>query len=113
MIIPLVYANEIRNDALPASVRTGTAGAGLAFYIGQLWKTMVILGGLAFLIFLIWGSLEWLLSGGDKNKVENAQHKISNALVGLAILVASFAIVKLVEGIFKINLLAPEFSNNI
>lgn len=113
MFIQKAYAaNEIVNNALPAVVKNATYGTGLAFYIGQLWKTMVTLGALAFLVFLIWGGLEWMIAGGDKAKIDNAQHKISNALIGLGILVGSYAIIKLVEGLFQINILAPEFSNN-
>lgn len=113
MIIKPVYANEIVNKALPDAIRSKTPGQGLAFYISQLWKTAVIVGGLAFLIYLIWGAIEWLTAAGDKNQVETARSKITNALIGLAILVLSFAIVKLVEVVFKINLLNPVFPTAI
>ena len=113
-MVNIIYAaNEFTNDALPVAIRTGTPGAGLAFYIAQLWKTVVIVGGLGFLVFLIWGGIEWMLAGGDKAKTENATHKITNSLVGLLILVSSFAIVMFIQGVFQINLLKPVFPNNI
>ena len=107
MIKP-IYAAEIVNKALGPGVPK-TAGAGLAFYIGQLWKTVVIVGGLAFIIYLIWGGLTVMMAGSDKGKVEEGQNKIKNALLGLAILVLSYAIVLLVQNVFKINLLSPVF----
>lgn len=109
--IKFAYADEITNNALGSAVPK-TAGAGLAFYIAQLWKTVVIVGGLAFLIYLLWGGIQWITAGGDKGKLEEAQHKIYNSLVGLGVLVASYAFVRLVGGVANINLLAPIFPKN-
>ena len=110
MIYP-AFANEITNDAL-GSLSNKSAGEGLAFYIASLWKTAVLIGGLAFLVFLVWGAIEWITAAGDKNDIEKARHKITNALVGLVILVGSYAIVLLVENILGINLLQPQFPTN-
>ena len=111
-LIPSVFAQEITNPALSPEVPT-EAGAGLAFYIANLWRTVVTLGGIAFLLYLVWGGIQWMLSGGDKTKVTEAQQKISNALIGLAILVASYAITLFVQTVFKINLLKPVFPNYV
>ena len=99
----------IQNNALPANIISKTPGQGLAFYIGQLWKTIVVVGSLAFLLYLVWGGIEWLMSGGDKTKLESARAKISNAVIGLAILVISYAVILFIEAVFKINILKPEF----
>jgi arginine exporter protein ArgO len=107
----LLAANEIQNQAVPA-LTTMSAGQGLAFYIATLWKTIVMIGGIAFLIYLVWGALEWITASGDKNDLDKARHKITNALIGLTIMVASFAIVKFVEAVFGINLLSPQFQVN-
>ena len=104
--------NEIVNNAISKQIPQ-EAGAGLAFYIATLWKTVVIVGGLAFIIYLVWGGIEYLMSGGDKGKITEAQSKITGATIGLAILVASYAITLFVQGVFKINILAPVFPNNL
>lgn len=111
-MISQVYAAEIINNALPITISNLTPGTGLAFYIATLWRTTVTLGGIAFLLYLVWGGLEWLTAGGDKTKVENAQHKISGALIGLIILVSSYAITLFVQSVFKINILSPIFPVN-
>jgi TRAP-type C4-dicarboxylate transport system permease small subunit len=114
MIIPQAYAvNEIVNTSLPIDVQAMTPAAGLAFYIAILWRSVVTLGGVAFIIFLIWGGIEWLTAAGDKGRVETAQKMITNALIGLAILVGSYAIALFIQGAFKINILAPVFPNNL
>lgn len=105
--------NEIVNEAIKTVITANpTPGAGLAFYIAQLWKTIIIVGGLAFLLYMVWGGIEYMMAGSDKGKVEEAQHKITNSLIGLAILVASFAISFFIGAAFKINLLAPSFPTN-
>lgn len=44
------------------------------------------------MFMLIWGSFEWITSGGDKDHVANARNRIINALVGLAVLAIAFAV---------------------
>jgi hypothetical protein len=111
---PQAYAaNEIVNTSLPSNIQAMTPATGLAFYIAVLWRSVVTLGGVAFIIFLIWGGIEWLTAGGDKTRVETAQKMISNAVIGIAVLVASYAIALFFQNALKINILAPVFPNNI
>jgi len=41
---------------------------------------------------LLQGGLEWISSSGDKSKLENAQHRITNAIIGLAITFSVWAV---------------------
>ena len=107
----LLATSEIRNRAIPA-LTDKSPGEGLAFYIATLWKTIVLLGGIAFLIYLVWGALEWMTASGDKADIDKARHKITNALIGLTILVGSYAIILFVEKVFGISLLKPQFPVN-
>lgn len=52
----------------------------------------IIIGALAALMFIILGGIQWITSGGDKNKTDEAQKKITNAVVGLIVTVAAYAI---------------------
>ena len=113
LFVTQVYADEIINRALPLDIASKTPSEGLAFYIAILWRSIVTLGGVAFIIFLIWGGISWLTAGGDKGQVENAQKMISSAFIGLAILIASYAIALFVQNAFKINILAPVFPSNL
>lgn len=96
----------IVNPLLPPAYQNPTqGGAGLAYYIGQLWKTIVVLGGLAFLIFFIWGALNWIIAGGDKAKIDAAQKQMTNGLIGLVVLVVSFAVVGFIGNFLGFDLL--------
>jgi len=96
MFIKSAYA-AISNPALQNFGTDTTGGAGLAFYVSQLWKTLVVVGGLAFLLYTIIGGINWITSAGDTQKVESAQKHITNALIGLVILVAAYAIFTVVK----------------
>ncbi len=111
-MIRQVYAQEITNPALGSVVRGLSPGQGLAFYIAQLWRTVVIVGGLAVMLYLIWGGIQWLMAGGDKGKIDEAHHKITNSLIGLGVLVASYAVIYFVGAVLKIDLLKPVFPVN-
>lgn len=49
---------------------------------------------LVVLVMLIWGSFEWITSGGDKEHVAAARNRIINAMIGLAVLAIAFALAK-------------------
>lgn len=68
---------------------------------------MYITGGLAVLVFMIWGAFDWITSGGDKEKITNARRKITNALIGLALLALSAFIVSLAGQIVGYDPLSP------
>jgi hypothetical protein len=67
--------------------------------IGGVIGLVLVVSALAAFIFLIWGGVQWITSGGDKAGVEGAQHKIQAALLGLFIVFAAWAIM-LVAGQF-------------
>ena len=49
---------------------------------------------------LILGGYGWLTAGGDKAKVEEARGRITNAIIGLAIIASAWAIVTIVANFF-------------
>ena len=64
----------------------------------------MILGALLVFMYLIWGGIEWITSGGDKGKTESARNKITAAIVGLIVLASAWAILLLVLGFLDTNL---------
>lgn len=98
---------QIYNPALRPKFG-GTPGDGtgaLTEYIVLLWRTLILVGGLATLLFLLWGALDWILAGGDEGKVADARKKMTGAVIGLTILAASVAIVQLVGALIGLDLL--------
>lgn len=76
--------------------------------IGNIIGLALILASLAAFIYLIWGGVEWITSGGDKAGVENAQKKIQAALLGLLIVFAVWALFSVIGTFLGINLFKLE-----
>jgi len=68
--------------------------------INQVLTFVFIIAVLLVFLYIIWGGIEWITSGGDKGKTESARNKITAAVIGLVILLASFAILQLVLQFF-------------
>ncbi len=64
-----------------------------------------VVASVVFLFMLVWGGIEYILGGGEKEKVGNAWKRITHALIGIFILLATYAIFKLVNLVFGINIL--------
>lgn len=64
----------------------------------------LILAAVLVFVFLVWGGIQWITSGGDKGKTEEARNRITAALVGLAIIAAAWAVVQLVSTFFGIDI---------
>jgi hypothetical protein len=55
------------------------------------------------------GAIQWITSGGDKGQLEGARNKITNALIGLIIVGASWAVFTLIGQFFGIALPTIKF----
>jgi hypothetical protein len=61
-------------------------------FFGALIGIMLTLAAIWAFMNLLQGGLEWISSSGDKSKLENAQHRITNAIIGLAITFSVWAV---------------------
>ena len=70
----------------------GQAGYFLGKFISNLVAMLLILASIWVLFQLLQGGLEWIGSGGDKTGLDNARNRITNAIIGLLIVFASWAV---------------------
>lgn len=68
-------------------------------------RLILVVAALTAFVFLIIGGIKWVTSGGDKEKTAAAQQTLTAALVGLVIVFASWAIIRLIETFFGIEIL--------
>lgn len=95
----------ITNTAVPGGSTPNDSPKQFAVTIATLWQTIILVGGLAFLLFFLQGGLAWITAGGDKGKIEEARGKITQGLIGLAVLAASYVIIKFIESAIGLDLL--------
>lgn len=63
----------------------------------SLINALIVFGGVTAVILVIWGGIKFLLSQGDPEKVEGARRTITFALIGLAIIILSFVVIKVLS----------------
>ena len=73
--------------------------------IGGAINLVLLVVALVFFFILIYGGLRWIMSEGDEKAVSAARNQITNALIGLAIVFAAFAIIKLIQVVFGVNIM--------
>lgn len=120
-LLPTKIMAAINNPVIdPALGGDGTeAGAELAkngeiftTYFIFLWRAFINIGGIAVLIYFLWGAFEWITAGGDSGKLGNARNRMLHAAIGLIILVSSFTILGFISSLLfgdNFNLLELTF----
>ena len=75
----------------------------IGLFISKTVGAALIIAALLVFVYLVWGGIQWITSGGDKGKTEEARNRITAALVGLAIVAAAWAVIQLVAYFFGID----------
>lgn len=70
----------------------GQAGTELGTLISNVIILLFSVGGIGFTIMILWGAVDWILSGGDKEKLAGARKRITTAIIGLVLLSLTFVI---------------------
>lgn len=73
--------------------------------VSGLIRLVLMVAALVFFFILVVGGIKWIVSGGDKAQTESARNQITAALVGLVIVFAAWAILKLIQTFFGIDIL--------
>lgn len=113
LFLSLSGVTSIRAD-IPVDLETGLSanpnfGKTVSFtapaLISAAVKGAFVVAGVASFFFLLLGTIQWIFSGGEKEGVEKARKKITAAIVGLALILSTYAIIQLVQLIFGVSIL--------
>jgi hypothetical protein len=69
---------------------------GLAEIVGAVISIFLSFLGIIFLILIIYGGFVWMTSGGNEIKVIKAKKVITNAVIGLIIVLSAYSITSFV-----------------
>jgi hypothetical protein len=112
-------ADTITNPVLSPLLQgaAGNSGASPAWFFQTFIPKFItigfIVGVLIFFFMLMIGAIQWISSGGDKQALEGARGRITSALIGLVILFATFAVIKLIEKFFGFSILTLDIGKLI
>jgi len=105
--------NDVGNySPSEGAIEDASSGQTVLTQFVRLWNNAITVGGILVIGYFLWGAIEWILSEGDKSKLEKARQKMMNAAIGMIILVSSFVIIGFVSSLLfgeKLDLLNLKF----
>lgn len=82
----------------PLIAKGGQGAGGISLFLSNAITLLYEIALIGVTIMLVWGAVEWIISGGDKESLASARKRIVNAIIGLVLLSIVFAILN----VFKI-----------
>ena len=78
--------------------------------LGEILKGVLALvffvAGIAFFIMLLLGGIQWITAGGDAKALDSARARITNAVIGLIIVAAAYALALIIEQVFGVPIVS-------
>ncbi len=90
IVFPIVTHAQVSVD-LPSSF-ANLASQDVKTTIGNIVQIAIGFLGILLVLYLLYGGFIWMTSGGDEGKIEDAKKMIVAAVVGLVLVIASYAI---------------------
>lgn len=103
-------AEGIKNPALNENIKDLSGTDFLNKLLPNLISLSFVVAAIIFVAIIIVGAIQWIISGGDKAGIESARGKITNAVIGIIILLSLFAIIYIVENFFGVKILELELN---
>ena len=86
--------------ATQAKIKKDGAPQDLQSYLGRVLGAVMALLGILFFALMIYGGINWMLARGNSGAVEEARSTITNAIIGLIVVVIAYAITQFVLKLF-------------
>jgi len=77
----------------------GGEEADIVDFIGQAMTYILGFLGVVFVILTIWAGAQWMTAGGEEEKVKKAKQTLRNSIIGVIIIICSYAITSFVFNI--------------
>lgn len=61
--------------------------------------------GVVAFFYLLWGGYNYITASGDKDGTEKARKRITGALIGLALVFSSYALIYIIQILFNIDII--------
>ncbi len=101
--------NEIQKQAIPKGSTFNFANKSLGDIISALLPYLFSAAGILLLLYLVYGGLQLMLSGGDPKAVQSARDKITGALIGFIIIFAAYWITQIIANMLGLKSILDTF----
>jgi len=82
----------LNSTAGSAGLNTGLASKSVPQIVGSIIAVLLSMLGIIFFVLLVYGGALWMTSYGNEQKVTKAKDLIINAVIGLVVILAAYAI---------------------
>lgn len=87
---------------------TSQGGAGgISFFLSRIIELIYTASAVIFVFMVLWSALQWIMSGGDKEKVGAAQKRLTYAIIGIVFLAVAFVIIRVIGEITGFSFFTP------
>ena len=95
LVLPFVAAAQFQ---LPSAGGTGLPSDNTATtFIFRIIQILLVVAGIIAVIFLIIGGFRYITAGGNEESSEAARKTLTNAIIGLVIIILAFVIVNVIS----------------
>jgi len=108
ILLFLFFGSHVLADTPLTGLKKAASGTGIAMEenlgktLGKIFKSVLGIMGLLLLILFVVGGIMWTTSGGSPDKLKKAQGLLVNAIIGLIIVISSWAFMDfVVKGLAK------------
>lgn len=77
----------------------------LSTLLSNFLTIFIIAGAVLMVIYIVWAGIQWITSGGDKQKLTTARGRLIFAIVGFIIILTAILVINAIGFFFKVNLL--------
>ncbi len=92
----------------PGALGNNVAGNEVTLFASVISTIIGVMTAVAFIWFVIQfmiGAIGWIMSGGDKGKVESARGKLTTGFIGLVVVISAVFLADFVGNVFDIPIL--------
>ncbi len=75
---------------------------------GAVWKVIILVAAILAILYLVWAGIQYIMAGTDPDKAKGARTAIYNAIIGIVVIILSYAIIVWVGGIARNNVPGAE-----
>jgi hypothetical protein len=87
-----IYGNSGPDLGLAYPATSGLNDGDVRVTTARILRIALSLLGTIFVVIVVWGGYEWMTSGGNDQQIGTAKKRIFTGIIGLAIILSSYAI---------------------
>ena len=90
-----------------AGIPAGSGGDAsvLQLFLTNFIQLGFVIAAVVFFFMLLWGAVEYITAGGDKERTSASTKRLTGAIVGLSILFSLYVVLRLARDVFGIDIL--------